>query len=289
MEVTKAVIPAAGLGTRLLPATKSQPKEMMPVVDRPAIQYVVEEAVAAGLDDLLIVTGRGKRTLEDHFDRSIELESALEKKKDAENLGLVRAISEGTDIFYIRQKQPLGLGHAVACSRRHIDDEPFAVLLGDDIFVGPVPATRQLIDFWSEHPGGVAIAVQEVPPEKTASYGIADVESDLGQAIKIKSLVEKPQPDEAPSRWAVVGRYVFPAGIFEAIDRTEPDHRGEIQLTDAITLLGSDVPIFGVKVRADRYDVGSTLSYLATNAALALEDPDLGADFRRMMEELLAR
>lgn len=287
MTVAKAVIPAAGLGTRLLPATKSQPKEMLPVVDRPAIQYVVEEAVDAGLEDILIITGRGKRTLEDHFDRSVELESVLSKKADDGTLDLVRQIADGADIFFIRQKEPKGLGHAVACARRHVADEPFAVLLGDDIFVPPV--TAQLVRFYEEHPGCAVLAIQEVMPESVSAYGIVSGRELSDQVVAIDDLVEKPSIDEAPSNLACVGRYVLPPTIFEALAQTQPDARGEIQLTDAIRLLGKDVPIYGFKFSGRRFDIGSRLSYLTTNVELALGRDDIGDQFREFLRRLLEK
>lgn len=286
MEVRKAVIPAAGLGTRLLPATKSQPKEMLPIVDRPAIQYVVEEAIHAGIEDILIITGRGKRSLEDHFDRSIELESFLIQKEDKETLAAVREISNGPDIFFIRQKEARGLGHAVLCAQKHVEDEPFAVMLGDDIFLSEPPAVAQLIQFCQEHPGAV-VAIQEVPLEQVSLYGIVSVTQVNSQVFKIEDLVEKPRPEEAPSNLAVIGRYIFPPNIFAALKETKPDEKGEIQLTDAIKILLESTPVYGFKFTGDRYDIGSKLSYLTTNVELALKRDDLKEEFRQFLKNIL--
>ena len=285
-EIKKAVIPAAGLGTRLLPATKAQPKEMLPLVDRPAIQYVVEEAVASGISDILMITGRGKRTLEDHFDRSIELEAHLKNKSDRALLASVREISEGPDIFFIRQKEPLGLGHAILCARKHVDDEPFAVMLGDDIFLSRTPATKQMMDFYRQNPG-IVIAVQEVLPEQIPLYGIVSVKGRAKTHVIVDDLVEKPVPAAAPSNLAIVGRYILPPEIFAALEQTEPDAKGEIQLTDAIRLLRRDVPIYGFMFEGKRYDIGSKLTYLTTNIELALQRPELADKLRDFLKQLL--
>ena len=284
--ISKAVIPAAGLGTRLLPATKSQPKEMLPIVDRPAIQYVVEEAIDSGIRDLLIITGRGKRSLEDHFDRSVELESFLMAKADNDMLAVLREIADGADFFYIRQREPKGLGHAVSCARRHVANEPFAVMLGDDIFVSEPPALAQMIDFYERQPG-IIIAIQEVPAAQTRLYGIVSGEAVSDTVFRVNDLVEKPDVDKAPSNLAIVGRYIFPPQIFEALDQTAADSRGEIQLTDAIRKLTNDVPVYGYRFAGKRYDIGSRLSYLTTNIELALERPDLRDDLLAFLRELI--
>lgn len=288
MSILKAVIPAAGLGTRLLPATKAQPKEMLPIVDRPVIQHVVEEAIAAGIRDILIITGRGKRTLEDHFDRSIELENFLKSKNDLENLAAVREISDGPDTFFIRQKEPKGLGHAVLCAEKHIGEEPFAVMLGDDIFVSEPPAIAQMISFYQKNPG-IVIAIQEVSPEQVPLYGIVSVSKSIEQAVVIDDLIEKPPADEAPSNLAIIGRYILPPEIFVAIRSISPDKRGEIQLTDAIRWLRGSVPIYGYIFSGCRYDVGSRLSYLTTNIELALMRDDLREDLRQFLLDLSKR
>lgn len=282
----RAVIPAAGLGTRLLPATKSQPKEMLPIVDRPAIQYVVEEAISSGVRDILIITGRGKRTLEDHFDHAIELESVLAAKAENHMIEKLRAIADAADIFFIRQKQPKGLGHAVSCARRHIGEEPFAVMLGDDIFVSEQPALAQMIDLYERQPG-IIIAIQEVPAVQTSLYGIVSGEAISESVFQVNDLVEKPSIDKAPSNLAIVGRYIFPPEIFQALEQTKPDSKGEIQLTDAIRKLIDDVPVYGYRFSGKRYDVGSKLSYLTTNIELALQRPDMREDLLVFLKELI--
>lgn len=288
MSKFKAVIPAAGLGTRLLPATKAQPKEMMPIVDRPAIQYVVEEAIGSGIEDILIVTGRGKRTLEDHFDRSVELENYLQSKNDIENLAAIRDISDGPATFFIRQKEPKGLGHAVLCAERHIGNDPFAVMLGDDIFVSRPPALAQMIEFYEKNPG-IILAVQEVPPEQVSLYGIVSVKSYRDDSLIIDDLIEKPPAAEAPSNFAIVGRYILPPEIFSALRSILPDKNGELQLTDAIRELRRSVPVYGYKFSGQRYDVGSKLSYLTTNIELALMRDDLRDELRAFILNLIDR
>lgn len=287
MEIKKAVIPAAGLGTRLLPATKSQPKEMLPIVDRPAIQYVVEEAINSGIEDILIITGRGKRTLEDHFDRSLELEKVLEAKADSQMLNSLRQIGDGADLFFIRQKEPKGLGHAILCAERHIGKEPFAVLLGDDIFVSQPPALAQMMEIYQKSPG-VIVAIQEVPDDQVSLYGIVSGQKVSDSLFAIDGLVEKPSRLEAPSNLAIVGRYIFPAEIFPALKNTHPDKRGEIQLTDAITLLLKSVPVYGYFFTGKRYDIGNHFSYLTTNVELALKRPELKDRLKTFLQELLA-
>jgi UTP--glucose-1-phosphate uridylyltransferase len=275
------------LGTRLLPATKSQPKEMLPIVDRPAIQYVVDEAIASGVRDLLIITGRGKRSLEDHFDRSVELESFLMSKNDNEMIDVLRQISDGADIFYIRQKEAKGLGHAVSCAQKHIANEPFAVMLGDDIFVSEPPALAQMIELFQRRPG-IIIAIQEVPPSQSSLYGMVAGEFISDNIFRIDDLVEKPPVDEAPSNLAIVGRYIFPPEIFQALEQTTADARGEIQLTDAIKRLRGELPIYGYRFLGKRYDIGSRLSYLTTNIELALNRPDLREDLLAFLREVVA-
>ena len=285
--ILKAVIPAAGMGTRLLPATKSQPKEMLPIVDKPSIQYVVDEAVDSGVDDILIITGRGKHTLEDHFDRSVELETFLEAKCETEMIATLRRIADGADVHYIRQKQAKGLGHAVGCARRHVGDQSFAVMLGDDIFVSEPPALAQMIALFNEKPG-IIIAVQEVPPEQVPLYGIVSGHYESDHLFRVDDLVEKPTVADAPSNLAIVGRYILPPEIFVAIEETEPDKRGEIQLTDAIRKLGGSVPIYGYRFIGKRYDIGGRLSYLTTNIELAMERPDLRPQLIDFLKRLLA-
>jgi UTP--glucose-1-phosphate uridylyltransferase len=282
VAVTKAVVPAAGLGTRFLPATKAIPKEMLPVIDRPAIQYVVEEAAAAGLRDLLLVTGRGKTAIEDHFDRAWELETALEAKGEDERLRTVREPAELAQIHYVRQGDPLGLGHAVLCAEAHIGDEPFAVLLGDDLIDARDPLLPRMLDV-RERLGGSVVALMEVPPETISSYGCAAVEpTDLDDVVRIVDLVEKPDPADAPSNLAIIGRYVLEPAVFGVLHSTGPGRGGEIQLTDALLSMARGEgggPVHGVVFRGRRYDTGDRLDYLKAVVRLAAERPDLGPDF----------
>ena len=259
---------------------------MLPIVDRPAIQYVVEEAINSGIRDILIITGRGKRTLEDHFDHAIELESVLAAKAADHMIEKLRAIADAADIFFIRQKQPKGLGHAVGCARRHIGEEPFAVMLGDDIFVSEPPALEQMIDLYERKPG-IIIAIQEVPAVQTSLYGIVSGEAISESVFQVNDLVEKPSPGKAPSNLAIVGRYIFPPEIFQALEQTKPDSKGEIQLTDAIRKLLSDVPVYGYRFLGKRYDIGSKLSYLTTNIELALQRPDMREELLVFLKELI--
>ena len=264
----KAIIPAAGLGTRFLPATKAQPKEMLPVYDKPTIQYVVEEAVASGIEDIIIVTGRHKRSIEDHFDKYYELEYNLQKAGKDRDLKEIRKITDLADICYVRQKEQNGLGDAIKCGQRHIGGEPFAVLLGDSITKGPTPCTKQLIDVYNKY-NASAISLEEVPLEKVERYGIikgSEAEKDI---YKIEELVEKPPMDKAPSNLAIMGRYVLTPDIFDKIDETEPGVGGEIQLTDALQKLDS---IYGVAFEGKTYDIGNRLEWLKTSIEFALDD-----------------
>ena len=273
-HVTKAVIPAAGLGTRFLPATKASPKEMLPVVDKPAIQYVVEEAVRAGLDDVLMVTGRNKRPLEDHFDRNVELELALEAKGDQARLAAVQQATDLATVHYVRQGDALGLGHAVLAAAQHVGDEPFAVLLGDDLIDARDPLLETMVAVQAEH-GGSVVALMEVPRESISMYGCAAVEG-TGDTVRITGLVEKPPADEAPSNLAIIGRYVLSPTVFEVL-RTIPRGRGgEYQLTDAIQELIAVEPVHGVVFRGRRYDTGDRLDYLKAVVQLAADREDLG-------------
>jgi UTP--glucose-1-phosphate uridylyltransferase len=287
MKVKKAVIPAAGLGTRFLPATKSQPKEMLPLVDKPAIQYVVEEAVTADLRDILIITGRGKRTIEDHFDRSFELEQRLEQGGKYEELKEVRRISEMAAMHYIRQKDPQGLGHAVSLAEPHVNGEPFAVLLGDDI-IGSGSLIREMLDLYDRY-GRSLIAVKEVPRAEIHLYGAVEpefVEDNLARVIQI---VEKPPPEDAPSNLAAIGRYVLTPEIFDALRETPPDERGEIQLTDALNLLAQQQTVYAYVYEDVRYDIGKKLDFLRATIELAIERDDLGPEFRTILAELVQR
>ena len=286
MSVTKAVIPAAGLGTRFLPATKAQPKEMLPVVDKPAIQYVVEEAVAAGCTDILIITGRGKRSIENHFDRSFELEYWLENKGDDAKLSSVRAISDMADIHYIRQKQPLGLGHAVATAERHVGDQPFAVLLGDDIIGENL--LQKMLAVYGQY-GRSVIALQEVAREDIRFYGAATPEPVEENLVKVLDIVEKPDPAEAPSNLAAIGRYVFTPEIFGELRKVRPGVGGEIQLTDAINALAKLQVVYGYLFDGVRYDIGKKIDYLRATVELAAEREDLGEEFREFLAEFVTR
>ncbi|GAB3398941.1 UTP--glucose-1-phosphate uridylyltransferase [Flindersiella endophytica] len=291
--VRKAVIPAAGLGTRFLPATKATPKEMLPVVDKPAIQYVVEEAVEAGLTDVLMVTGRGKRPLEDHFDRAYELEEALREKGDKERLNAVQLSSQLADIHYVRQGDPRGLGHAVLCAADHVGNAPFAVLLGDDLIDARDPLLAQMIDVQNRL-GGSVVALIEVDPSQINLYGCAAVEP-TGEdcVVRITDLVEKPDPSEAPSNYAIIGRYVLAPEIFDVLRKTPPGRGGEIQLTDALLeLAGRDQsdggPVHGVLFRGRRYDTGDKADYLRAIVRLACDREDLGPDFLAWLKDFVA-
>jgi UTP--glucose-1-phosphate uridylyltransferase len=285
-RVTKAVIPAAGLGTRFLPATKAQPKEMLPVVDKPAIQYVVEEAVQAGIDDILIITGRGKRTLEDHFDRNFELEYYLEQKGKHDQLHEIQELAEMADIHYVRQGEPLGLGHAVSVARKHVGDNPFVVMLGDDIMVDDASVLTDMIATY-DHYGRSVVALSEFPPSEISSYGCVDPEVVTDELVRVRGIVEKPAPQDAPSNLAVMGRYVFTPEIFEALERVSPGVGGEIQLTDAIALLLETQTVYGWVFGHGRYDIGKKLDYLRATVELALDRDDLGPDFRQFLVDLV--
>ncbi|MGH9152285.1 MAG: UTP--glucose-1-phosphate uridylyltransferase GalU [Acidimicrobiales bacterium] len=286
--VRKVVIPAAGLGTRFLPASKAQPKEMLPVVDKPAIQYVVEEAVRAGIRDILIITGRGKRSLEDHFDRSFELEAELASKDKTELLDEVRAIADMADIHYVRQGEPRGLGHAVSVARQHVGSEPFVVMLGDDIMR---EGSRVLDDMLAIHAryGRSVVALKEVARHEVSSYGCARPEHVEEGLVRLLDVVEKPAPADAPSNLAVMGRYVFTPEIFDALDQVDPGTGGEVQLTDAIGLLIKEQTVYGHVFEEGRYDIGNKLDYLRATVELALDREDLGPAFRSFLVELVER
>ncbi len=286
MPIRKAVIPAAGLGTRFLPATKAVPKEMLPVVDIPAIQYVVEEAVRAGLTDVLMVTGRGKGALEDHFDRAVELELTLEAKGDKEKLALVQAATDLADVHYVRQGDPRGLGHAVLAAAGHVGEESFAVLLGDDLIDPRDPLLEQMIEV-QQREGGCVVALMEVPHDQISMYGCAAVEGS-GDVVRIAGLVEKPPADEAPSDLAIIGRYVLSPTVFDVLRTTPPGRGGEIQLTDAIQELITREPVHGVVFRGRRYDTGDRLDYLKAVVQLAAEREDLGPPLVAWLREWLA-
>jgi len=286
VRVRKGVFPAAGLGTRFLPATKAQPKEMLPLVDKPTIQYVVEEAVASGLGEIIIVTGRGKRAIEDHFDASIELEYYLNDRGKVEELAQVKSISELASVSYVRQKEPLGLGHAILCARALVGDEPFGVFLGDDIIGGAsVPCMRQLLDVFERYDGPV-IAVERVPPERIHQYGVIAGRNIGGNVWEISDLVEKPQAGDAPSDLAIIGRYVLTPDIFDILADTAADKRGEIQLTDGLRTLCGRRPMYAVEFEGKRYDTGDKLGFLKATVEFALARPDLADAFRNYLKSL---
>ena len=290
--VRKAVVPAAGLGTRFLPATKATPKEMLPVVDKPAIQYVVEEAVAAGLDDVLFVTGRSKRALEDHFDRNLELEDALASKGDENRLELVHESTELANIHYVRQGTPLGLGHAVLVAERHVGDEPFAVLLGDDLIDPRDPILPRMMEVRAEH-GGSVVCLMEVPRDQIHLYGCPAIASVDGDVVVVSDLVEKPDPANAPSSYAVIGRYLLDPAVFEILRHTGAGRGGEIQLTDALRVLAGMDPqvgggVRGVVFQGRRYDTGDKLSWLTATIRLACEREDLGPQLRAWLRDFTA-
>jgi UTP--glucose-1-phosphate uridylyltransferase len=282
--VTKAVVPAAGLGTRFLPATKATPKEMLPVVDKPAIQYVVEEAVDAGLEDVLLITGRSKRSIEDHFDRNYELEEALTAKGDSEGLELIRESYELATVHYVRQGDPKGLGHAVLCAQKHVGHEPFAVLLGDDFIHPEDKLLQRMLEARQQH-GGSVVALMEVGIDQVSSYGVAAIEpTDEDDLVQITDLVEKPAPDVAPSNWIIIGRYVCDPAVFGVLEHTPPGRGGEIQLTDALKELAQTDPaqgggVYGVLFRGRRYDTGNKIDYLRTTIQFACERPDVAPEF----------
>ncbi len=284
-KVRKAIIPAAGLGTRFLPATKASPKEMLPLVDKPLIQYAVEEAVSSGIEDILVITGRGKRAIEDHFDRSVELEENLRENKKDSLLKNMRRISELANFCYIRQPQALGLGHAVLCAQHYIGHEPFAVLLSDEIVDSGVPALAQLIERFREDQGGI-LGVQEVPKAEVKHYGIVHPERGGKRLHKILDLIEKPSPDEAPSRYAAIGRYVLSPEIFPILRRTNPGKNGEIQLTDALRQLAKRAPMYALEIEGKRYDAGDKLGFLKATVEFALKNPALGEDFAAYLKDL---
>jgi UTP--glucose-1-phosphate uridylyltransferase len=288
-QVRKAVFPAAGLGTRFLPATKAMPKEMLPVVDKPLIQYGVEEAVASGITDVIIVTGRGKSALEDHFDISFELEKLLESKKKKELLSLARSVSDLADVSYIRQKEALGLGHAVLRAKDLVGDEAFAVLLPDDIIASEKPCVRQLIDIHERYEASV-IALMEVPNDQISAYGVVDAEQVAnggeGRLFRIRDMVEKPKASEAPSNLAIIGRYVLTPDIFECIESIEPGSGGEIQLTDGLKYMLRNRPVYGLKFEGKRFDAGDKLGFLKATVEFGLKRPDLGPQFREYLKTL---
>nr|WP_295973472.1 UTP--glucose-1-phosphate uridylyltransferase GalU [uncultured Bacillus sp.] len=285
-KVRKAIIPAAGLGTRFLPATKAMPKEMMPIVDKPTIQYIVEEAIQSGIEDIIIVTGKGKRSIEDHFDHAVELEQNLISKEKYDMLEEVRKISNMVDIHYIRQKEPKGLGHAVWCARNFIGDEPFAVLLGDDIVQAETPCLKQLIQEYNRTLSSV-IGVKRVPDSEIHRYGVIDPIESYDHCYQVRNFVEKPKPGTVPSNLAIIGRYIFTPEIFLFLDKQEIGAGGEIQLTDAIQKLNEIQRVFAYEFEGKRYDVGEKLGFIETTIEFALQHSELREDLLRFMEKKL--
>ncbi|MCK5242620.1 UTP--glucose-1-phosphate uridylyltransferase GalU [bacterium] len=287
-KITKAIVPAAGLGTRFLPATKAQPKEMLPIYDKPAIQYVIEEAVAAGIKDILVITGRGKQAIENHFDRSIELEELLEHTGKKEELAEIKNISNMVNLHYVRQKEAKGLGHAVLCAKSFVGNEPFAVFLGDDIIDHSKPAIRQLIYVWETYESPV-VAVEEVPLERTQAYGIIKPKQIGNRLYQVHDLVEKPRPEKAPSRLGIVGRYILTPEIFTLLEKTKPDSGGEIQLTDALRSLNKIRPIYAWQFEGIRHDIGNKLEFVKATLAFALKDKSAKAELLEYMRGIVAK
>ena len=288
MKVRKAVFPAAGLGTRFLPATKAQPKEMLPLVDKPLIQYVIEEAMASGIRNITIVTGRGKNAIEDHFDVSYELENVLRERGKLELLAEVQAVSNMVDVSYVRQKQALGLGHAIMMARDVVGSEPFAVMLGDDIIASPIPCLAQMTNVFEKLQSSI-IATSRVPAEDVSKFGIIrgqQLDNFGGRVYRIEDVVEKPTLEEAPSNLAIIGRYILTPEIFGALEKTEPGRGGEIQITDAIRVLLEQQPVYAYMFEGTRYDAGDKLGFLKATVEFALERDDLGAPFREYLKGL---
>ena len=286
-KIRKAVIPAAGLGTRFLPATKAQPKEMLPIVDKPTLQYIIEEAVASGIEEILIITGKNKKSIEDHFDKSVELELELEQKGKTELLEIVRNISKMINIYYIRQKEPKGLGDAIYCARSFIGDEPFAVMLGDDIVDNDVPCLRQLMDAYEEYRTTI-LGVQKVEPENVSKYGIIEAKYIEDRVYKVKDMVEKPSVEDAPSNIAILGRYIITPEIFNILETQEEGKGGEIQLTDALQTLATKEAIYAYNFEGRRYDVGDKLGFLEATVDFALKRPELRDEFEAFIKEKAA-
>mgnify|MGYP001097184767 FL=1 len=286
MKVRKAIIPAAGLGTRFLPATKAQPKEMLPIVDKPTIQYIIEEAVASGIEEILIITGRNKKSIEDHFDKSVELEIELEKAGKQEMLEMVRGISDMVDIHYIRQKEPRGLGHAIHCAKSFVGNEPFAVMLGDDVVDSEVPCLKQLINCFNEYKTTI-LGVQTVDPKNVDKYGIVDGIHIEDRVYKVKRLVEKPAVDEAPSNVAILGRYIITPQIFEILENTKPGKGNEIQLTDALLELIKHEAMYAYDFEGRRYDVGDKLGFLQATVEYALRKEELRDGFIEYLKTII--
>ena len=285
MKVKKAVIPAAGFGTRFLPATKVVPKELLPIVDKPTIQYIMEEVAAAGIEEVILITGREKGSIEDHFDTSSELENHLKKKNRMDLLRMVQNISEMVTLVSVRQKEPLGLGHAILCAKKVVGEEPFAVLLGDDLIDAKIPCIRQMMDVYQEMDGAL-IAIQKIPKTETHLYGIIKGKRVKERVYRIEEMVEKPKQGTAPSNLAIIGRYILPPQIFGILEKVSPDRKGEIQLTDGLRELSQRVPVFGYEFFGDRYDAGDKLGYLQANISFGLKHPELGPKLKRFLKNM---
>ena len=286
-KIRKAIIPAAGFGTRFLPATKAQPKEILPIIDKPTIQYIIEEAIASGIEEILIITGRNKRAIEDHFDRSVELELLLSEQGKGELLHLVQEIAD-IDIHYIRQKEAKGLGHAILCARQFVGNEPFAVMLGDDVVDADSPCLGQLIDKYNEYQGSI-LGVQEVADDKVSSYGIVSPEMIADDVWRVRDLIEKPAVGEAPSNLAVLGRYIISPKVFDILATQQPGKGGEIQLTDALCTLAKDEPMYAYRFKGRRYDIGDKQGFLEATVEFALKRPELRRGFVQYLADMFGR
>jgi UTP--glucose-1-phosphate uridylyltransferase len=282
LKIRKAVIPAAGFGSRMLPATKALPKEMMPIVDKPAIQYIVEELVDSGIEDILIITGRGKRAIEDHFDRNVEIHNALREREDRQMLETLERIEELADIHYVRQKEMLGTGHAIAKAKKHIGDEPFAVLYGDDLVVSEEPCIGQMMEQYEKYSASI-LGVTEIPQELVGSYGIVNAK-EINDVFLVEGIVEKPQPSEAPSNLAMIGRYIFEPEIFEFLEKVKPSPGGEYLLTDAIQMMAQSRAVYACAIKGEWHTVGDLLSYLKTTVSFAKDHPAIGKAFREYLD-----
>jgi UTP--glucose-1-phosphate uridylyltransferase len=288
MKVKKAVIPAAGFGTRFLPATKVVPKELLPIVDKPTIQYIMEEVALSGIEEVILITGREKGSIEDHFDTSSELENHLRKKGKDDLLKVVQEISGMVTLVSVRQKEPLGLGHAILCAKRVVGKEPFAVLLGDDLIDATIPCIRQMMKVY-QNMDGALVAIQKVPKQEAHLYGIIKGKKVMDRVYSVEEMVEKPEKGKAPSNLAIIGRYILPPRIFDILERVKPDRRGEIQLTDGLKELNREVPIYGYEFIGDRYDAGDKFGYLQANLSFGLKHPEIGPKLKRHLKDLYLR
>jgi len=288
MKVKKAVIPAAGFGTRFMPATKVVPKELLPIVDKPTIQYIMEEVALSGIEEVILITGREKGSIEDHFDTSSELENHLRKKGKDDLLKVVQEISGMVTLVSVRQKEPLGLGHAILCAKRVVGKEPFAVLLGDDLIDATIPCIRQMMKVY-QNMDGALVAIQKVPKQEAHLYGIIKGKKVMDRVYSVEEMVEKPEKGKAPSNLAIIGRYILPPRIFDILERVKPDRRGEIQLTDGLKELNREVPIYGYEFIGDRYDAGDKFGYLQANLSFGLKHPEIGPKLKRHLKDLYLR